>query len=61
MELALHPDDHADPSNLVIWDISQSADRVPRGANVFPTVLPSAKCVVSEGGDEPYLRRLFGL
>ena len=42
MEIAFHPKDHND-SDVVIFDISQGADRVPRGVNCSPTVLPSAK------------------
>ena len=59
MDMLFHPHDHANTTSTIIWDISQSADRVPRGVDIAPTVLPSAKCVVrSEGGG---LRRLFGL
>jgi len=45
---------------FILYDVSQSANRIPRGVAVGPTILPNGKMVIAQyPGQEP--RPLFGI
>ena len=57
LELAQRKDKEND--EYILCDVSQAADRLPRGVGVSPTLLPKGKVVVCNGLEEP--RPLLGI
>ena len=48
-----------DNDKYILCDVSQAADRLPRGVGVSPTILPKGKVVICSGLPEP--RPLLGI
>jgi site-specific DNA-cytosine methylase len=61
LELAHNTQDYdKEEGEFILYDVSQSANRIPRGVAVGPTILPNGKMVIAQyPGQEP--RPLFGI
>ena len=62
LELAHNMKDYdKEEGEFILYDVSHSANRIPRGVAVGPTILPNGKLVIVQYPGHPEPRPLFGI